>query len=57
MYKNELLPIQQKEVLQKAKEGYSREKAAKYYLKNKEAIKKSCKKLIQKLVRGRKRQN
>ena len=30
-----------KEVLQKAKENYSKEKAAEYYLKNKEAIKKS----------------
>ena len=27
------------EILQKAKEKYSKEKAAKYYLKNKEAIK------------------
>ena len=27
------------EILQKAKESYSKEKAAKYYLKNKEAIK------------------
>ena len=29
------------EILQKAKERYSKEKAAEYYLKNKEAIKKS----------------
>ena len=29
------------EILQKAKEKYSKEKAAEYYLKNKEAIKKS----------------
>ena len=28
------------EILQKAKDRYSKEKAAKYYLKNKEAIKK-----------------
>ena len=28
------------EILQKAKERYSKEKAAEYYLKNKEAIKK-----------------
>ena len=28
-----------KEILQKAKERYSKEKAAEYYLKNKEAIK------------------
>ena len=32
-----------KEVLQKAKENYSKEKAAEYYLKNKEAIKKKSK--------------
>ena len=29
-----------KEILQKAKERYSKEKSAEYYLKNKEAIKK-----------------
>ena len=29
------------EILQKAKDSYSKEKAAEYYLKNKEAIKKS----------------
>ena len=29
-----------KEILQKAKEKYSKEKAAEYYLENKEAIKK-----------------
>ena len=33
------------EILQKAKERYSKEKAAEYYLKNKEAIKKSKKSL------------
>ena len=32
-----------KEVLQKAKENYSKKKAAEYYLKNKEAIKKKSK--------------
>ena len=32
-----------KEVLQKAKENYSKEKAAEYYLKNKQAIKKKSK--------------
>ena len=31
------------EVLQKAKENYSKEKAAEYYLKNKEAIKEKSK--------------
>ena len=30
-----------KEILQKVKERYSKEKAAEYYLQNKEAIKKS----------------
>ena len=30
-----------KEILQKAKDRYSKEKAAQYYLQNKEAIKKS----------------
>ena len=42
-----------KEILQKAKERYYKEKAVKYYSKKKEAIKK----LIQKLVRKRKRQD
>ena len=31
------------EILQKAKESYSKEKAAEYYLKNKEAIKEKSK--------------
>ena len=44
------------EILQKVKERYSKEKAAEYYSKNKEAIKK-VKKLIQKLVKRRKRQD
>ena len=46
-----------KEILQKAKENYSKEKAAEYYLENKEAIKEKVKGLIQKLVRRRKRQD
>ena len=33
------------EILQKAKERYSKEKAAEYYLRNKEAIKESMGKL------------
>ena len=33
------------EILQKAKEGYSKEKVAEYYLQNKEVIKKSKKSL------------
>ena len=39
MYKNELLLFNRKEILQKAKERYSKEKTAEYYLQNKEAIK------------------
>ena len=35
--------INRKEILQKAKERYSKEKAAEYYLENKEAIKKKPK--------------
>ena len=45
-----------KEILQKAKERYSKEKAAEYYLQNKEAIKK-VRELIQTLVKRRKRQD
>ena len=45
-----------KEILQRAKERYSKEKAAEYYLRNKRAVKK-VKRLIQKLVKGRKRQD
>ena len=41
------------EILQKAKDRYSKEKAAEYYLKNKKAIK--VKESIQKLVKRRKR--
>ena len=37
MHKNELLlVINRKEILQKAKERYSKEKAAEYYLQNKQ---------------------
>ena len=39
------------EILQKAKERYSKEKAAEYYVQNKEAIKGKVKKQIQKLVK------
>ena len=45
-----------KEILQKAKERYSKEKAAEYYLQNKEAINEKPKKLIQEFVKWRKRQ-
>ena len=43
------------ESLEKAKERHSKEKAADYYLQQKEAIKEKSKKLIQKLVTRRKR--
>ena len=43
MYKNELLLFKRKEILQKAKERYSKEKAAEYYLQNKEARKRKSK--------------
>ena len=46
-----------KEVLQKAKERYSTEKAAKYCLKKQRSNKRKVKGLIQKLVRRRKRQD
>ena len=42
------------EILQKAKEIYSKEKSAKYYLQNKEAIQEES---IQELVKKRKRQD
>ena len=35
--------LNKKEILQKAKERYSKEKAAEYYLQNKEAIKEKSK--------------
>ena len=44
-------------IMQKVKERYSKEKAADYYFKNKEAIKKKVKELIQKLVKRRKKQH
>ena len=37
------------EILRKAKERYSKEKAAEYYLKNKEAIKEKSRELCKKL--------
>ena len=46
-----------KELLQKAKGRYSREKAAEYYLENKEAIKEKPKNRYKKLAKGRKRQD
>ena len=47
-----------KEILQKAKQRYSKERAVDYYLQNKEAIKeksKNTKFLIQKLVKRKKK--
>ena len=46
-----------KEILQKAKERYSKEKAAEYYSQNKRSNKEKVKGLIQKLVKRRKRQD
>ena len=43
MYKNELLLFKRKEILQKAKERYSKDKAAEYCVQNKEAIKEKSK--------------
>ena len=51
MYKNALLPVKKQKKLQKAKDVYSKEKVAEYYLKNKETIKEMLKKSIYKLVR------
>ena len=47
------------ELLQKAKDKYhnsgGKEKAAEYYLQKEEALKRKCKKQVQKLFRRRKR--
>ena len=51
MYKIELLSIQQKQILQKAKEKYSKEKSAEYYLQNEEVIKEQSKNRYKKLSR------
>ena len=45
------------EILQKAKERYSKEKAAEYYLKKQRGYKRKVKESIQKLVTRRKRQD
>ena len=45
------------EIFQKAKERYSKEKAADHYLENKEAIKEKSKNRYKKLAKGRKRQD
>ena len=54
MYKNELLPVYRLEILQKAKGRYSKEKAAQYYLQNKEAIKEKSKNLYKNLSKEEK---
>ena len=46
MYKNELYWFNRQEIQQKAKERYSKEKAAEYHLRNKEAIKKNQESVI-----------
>ena len=46
-----------KEILQKAKERHSKEKTAEYYLEKQRSNKRKVKKLIQKLVRRRKKQD
>ena len=43
MYENESLSIQQKRSITKSKRNHSNEKAAAYYLKNKETIKEKSK--------------
>ena len=45
------------EILQKAKENYSREKAAEYYKQNKEAVKEKAKEHYKNLSQEKKRQN
>ena len=45
------------EILQKAKEKYSKEKAAEYYAQNKEAIKEKSRECYKKLVTRKKRQD
>ena len=47
--------LNRKEILQKAKERYSKEKAAEYYLQNKEVMKEKSKNQYKNL--SRKRQN
>ena len=48
--------LNRQEMLQKAKERYSKEKAVKYYLKNKEAIKKKSKNRYKNLTKEEKDQ-
>ena len=47
--------FKRKEILQKAKGRYSKEKAAEYYLENKEAIKEESKNRYKNLSKGKKR--
>ena len=53
MYKNDYW-FDRKEILQKAKENYSKEKAADYYLQNKEAIKEKSKNQYKNLAKEKK---
>ena len=48
--------LNRQEMLQKAKERYSKEKAVKYYLKNKEAIKEKSKNRYKNLTKEEKDQ-
>ena len=49
--------LNRKEILQKAKERYSKENVAEYYLQNKETIKEKSRDQKKKLVKRRKRQD
>ena len=50
--------FKKQEILQKAKERYSKEKkTAEYYLQNKEAMRKKSQRIDTKLVKRRKRQD
>ena len=54
MYKNELLLVQQKINIKKAKERYSKEKTAEYYSQNKEAINENSKNWYKNLPKEKK---
>ena len=57
MYKNDYYWFNSQEILQKAKERYSKEKAAEYYLKSKEAIKEKARDRYKNLSQEEKRQD
>ena len=54
MYKIDCYWFNRQEILQKAKETYSKEKAAEYYSKNKEAIKEKSKERYKNLLQEKK---